>query len=269
MNVSVKELVADALRTAGLPSPVRIVNDADAEALAESRVGVIKGAHTALVVKIAGGLGSAVLHEGRVLSGARGFAGEIGHVPIDSIMQDGDTADPLALDGARRCSCGSKGHLQTIVSIAAAVDRLAPGLASRRGSYLAAIEEIERTVAEETIDAVMHELGVVLGRSLCTPVAMLNPDMIVLRPASFPSSRLVSGVLDVLRAALLDVPAVRLGSQAGLGQWMGAQGAALVVSDEYARPRVHNAQADWRSVPKLAAISPLPAQQPTKALSRV
>lgn len=263
-HVSVKQLIADALRAAGLPGAVRIVNDADAEAVAESRLGVVKDAHTALVVKIAGGLGAAVLHQGSVLSGARGFAGEIGHVPARSIVRD---AGLPAVDLLRTCSCGEQGHLQTIVSIAAAVDRLAPGLAARRGSYLAAIEHIEHTVSAAKIDAVMHEMGVVLGRALCTPVAMLNADMVVLRPSSFPSSRLVSGVLDELRAALIDVPAVRLGSHTEVGQWMGAQGAALAVSDEFARPRVRSAQADWRSVPRLPEIPPLPTR--SNALSRV
>ena len=119
------------------------------------------------------------------------------------------------------------------------------------------MKELEQTVPAKVTDLVMHETGVVLGRALCGPVAMLDPDIVVLRSQFFPSSRLSDGVLEELKAASLDVPVVKLGTDGERGRWMGAQGAALVVSDDYARVRIEHAQEDWRAVEPLQPVDPL------------
>lgn len=263
-NTSVKELITNALKDAGFSVPVTIVNDADAEALAETRLGVARNARTALVVKLAGGVGAAAVHEGQLLKGGHGFSGELGHMPVAVSLTDDRLRIPsrlptsvVALSPDLRCSCHLTGHLQTMVSAAAVADRLAPGLAEELGSYLAALEQIERTIHPTIIDLVMHELGQVLGRALCGPIAMLDPNIVVLRSIFFPTSRLVAGVIEELRAASLEAADVRLGTQGVRGRWMAAQGASLVVGDEYARPRIRRAQQDWRAVPSLEPTAPL------------
>jgi predicted NBD/HSP70 family sugar kinase len=263
-GTNVRRLFREALERAGFQIPLSITNDADAEAIAETRLGVAQRARTVLVVKLAGGVGAAVIHDGEVLSGARGFAGELGHVHVAVSIDDERLKLPptrsqmiVPLDPNLPCTCGVTGHLQTMVSTAAVVDRLEPGLAEQHGSYLAALAELETKVPSKVIDVLMHEIGIILGRALCGPVAMLDPDIVVLRSIFFPSSRLVDGVLHELRAASLEVPIVKLGTRADTGRWMGAQGAALFVGDRYARPRIQAARENWRTVPELKPVPPI------------
>lgn len=72
-----------------------LLNDADAAALAESRLGAGVGADPCAVVTLGTGIGVALIHSGTVLTGSRGTHGEFGHISI-------------ALDGAL-CFCGARG----------------------------------------------------------------------------------------------------------------------------------------------------------------
>ncbi|GAA4594123.1 putative NBD/HSP70 family sugar kinase [Actinoplanes octamycinicus] len=70
-------------------------NDATLAATAESRRGAAAGASVALHLRIEAGLGGAVVDGGRPVIGARGAAGEFGHMPFG--------------DPAVRCPCGARG----------------------------------------------------------------------------------------------------------------------------------------------------------------
>jgi glucokinase len=72
-----------------------LLNDADAAALAENRLGAGVGADPCAVVTLGTGIGVALIHGGTVLTGSRGAHGEYGHISI-------------ALDGAL-CFCGARG----------------------------------------------------------------------------------------------------------------------------------------------------------------
>jgi predicted NBD/HSP70 family sugar kinase len=254
-KVDVRELVGDALERSGFPRGVTIVNDANAEALAEWRCGNASGAHTALVIKLAGGVGAGVVHNGELMTGGHGFAGELGHVPVafsatDHRLKIAIEAPPnlAPLNPDAACDCGRTGHLQALISMGAVVDRLRPGLAREEGSYLRALDIINEDLGLELpsgemrrsalIDQVMHQVGALLGRALCGPVGTLDPDVVVLRSQFFPSQRLVHGVQEELSKAMLERPDVRLGTLSEAGRWMGAQGAALHAADLYVMPRV-------------------------------
>lgn len=87
-DVDLTELWPDAeIFTAG--------NDATLAATAESHRGAAAGAALALHLRIEAGLGGAVVEGGRPLIGARGAAGEFGHMPFG--------------DPAVRCPCGARG----------------------------------------------------------------------------------------------------------------------------------------------------------------
>lgn len=83
--------------------PVAVQNDVHAYALGELRHGAAKGASTAIVVAAGTGLGGAVVAGGRVLGGAHGFAGMLGHTLHH------------AAEGFR-CACGVEGHLECVAS---------------------------------------------------------------------------------------------------------------------------------------------------------
>lgn len=62
--------------------PVRVLNDANAAALAELWSGSAQGCEQAVVLTIGTGIGAGIIVNGRLLSGAHGFAGEVGHSVI-------------------------------------------------------------------------------------------------------------------------------------------------------------------------------------------
>jgi predicted NBD/HSP70 family sugar kinase len=81
--------------------PVRVVNDANAAALAELTFGE-QPATNLICVRVDEGVGAGLVLDGRLYTGSSFAAGEIGHVVVDP-------------DGTR-CACGKRGCLETEVS---------------------------------------------------------------------------------------------------------------------------------------------------------
>ncbi len=81
---------------------VEIENDANAAAYGEFVVGAGRGARDMFYVTIGDGIGGAIVLDGKLWTGASGFAGEVGHITIDN-------------DGIE-CECGNIGCLETVAS---------------------------------------------------------------------------------------------------------------------------------------------------------
>ncbi|WP_410643433.1 ROK family protein [Amycolatopsis sp. lyj-346] len=160
------------LMAARLGVPVEAIavdNDANLGALAES----IAGTGTELCYLGGGGtaVGGGFVSGGTILRGARGFAGEVGHIAVDP--------------SGERCSCGRTGCLETKANLAAVLraaaapgDPLhdpAPGVEGR----VALLKDRVRRGDQRALTAV-HELGVALGIALSTVVDVLDPDVVVL-----------------------------------------------------------------------------------------
>lgn len=62
--------------------PVRIMNDANACAVAEWRFGAGKGTENMIFLTFGTGLGAGLIIGGKLYSGTRGFAGEVGHIRL-------------------------------------------------------------------------------------------------------------------------------------------------------------------------------------------
>jgi glucokinase len=88
---------------------VFIENDANANALGEGFFGSAKGSEHYLLLTIGSGLGSGIVSHGRLITGARSMASDLGHYSIDS-------------ENGRPCACGNRGCAETIAS--------GPGLAA-------------------------------------------------------------------------------------------------------------------------------------------
>lgn len=80
--------------------PVRLDRDTVVAALGEHAFGAARGERDFLYVTISTGIGAAVFAEGRILRGADGLAGELGHIPVTEV-------DDV-------CTCGARGHLEAI-----------------------------------------------------------------------------------------------------------------------------------------------------------
>lgn len=81
--------------------PVRVENDANAAALAEHRFGAGRGCRDMVYLTMSTGVGGGVISDGRLVHGANGFAGELGHIPI--------------VRNGRRCHCRLRGCLEAYV----------------------------------------------------------------------------------------------------------------------------------------------------------
>jgi predicted NBD/HSP70 family sugar kinase len=160
-DVPLAERLADAL---GTSLPIAVANEADLGALAELRRGAAMGAQHVLFLSGEVGVGGGLIIDGQPLTGARGFAGEVGHMPVNP-------------DG-RTCRCGSVGCWETEVGEGALLRRAGhPPDAGR--------EEVEAVLSEaaaaspdvlEALDAV----GRWLGFGLAGLVNVFNPQVVVL-----------------------------------------------------------------------------------------
>lgn len=95
-DVPIGPRLADALG-----APVRIENDANAAVLAEARYGAGRGVADLLYLTMSTGVGGGVISGGRLVRGAFGAAGEVGHLPI--------------VPAGERCACGLRGCLEAYV----------------------------------------------------------------------------------------------------------------------------------------------------------
>ncbi len=77
-----QEVDAEHLFAEAVGLPVVLSNDANAGAMAERVNGVAQGIHSFAYLYFGAGLGLGMVHEGQLIGGAFGNAGEIGHVPV-------------------------------------------------------------------------------------------------------------------------------------------------------------------------------------------
>ena len=109
--------------------PVTLDNDATAAAIGEQRYGVAESLSSYVYLFIGEGLGAGLIVDGRPIKGARGMAGEIGHIPV--------------VPGGRSCYCGNRGCLERYVSRHA----LAEHLGLRGGRDLPALDPADPAIA--------------------------------------------------------------------------------------------------------------------------
>ena len=143
---------------------VHVANDADVSALAELHRGVAVGVAEVLSVWGEVGVGGGIVSRGELITGDAGFAGEVGHIPVNP--------------GGLPCGCGSIGCWETEVGEAALLRRA--GLPVDGGPP--AIETLlKRAAAGDAVTlAALQEEARWLGIGLAGLINVLNPGMVVL-----------------------------------------------------------------------------------------
>lgn len=161
--------------------PMRIENDANAAALAESDND--NGPDNVIFVKVSTGIGMGIVLAGKPVRGSRGHAGEIGHMVIDS--------------GGQLCSCGNRGCLETFASVPAVIRALEPVHGRLQPQDLARLLSSGNTAAERA----MQDAGNSIGRALAPVLAGLQIDRVVIDgPRQVPMDALIRGTLHQVRA---------------------------------------------------------------------
>lgn len=154
--------------------PVMAGNDANVAALGEMWKGGGKGAQNLVVVTLGTGVGGGIIINGKMLTGATGAGGEIGHIHVD------DTETEC-------CGCGNKGCLEQYAS-ATGITRLAKRkLAStqkdsvlRQGAISAKTVFDAVKTGDELAKEIATEFGEILGKGLAAIAAVVNPEAIVI-----------------------------------------------------------------------------------------
>ncbi len=206
-----------------------IDNDANCALVAESTTGALKGAQEALMVTLGTGIGGGILVRGRVLRGAEGFAGEVGHMVVDP-------SGPW-------CPCGRRGCWERFASgdalgrsarEAAGAGRLA-GALELAGGRVEDLRGEHVTAAAAAGDpgalAVMAELGWWVALGLANLTAVLDPPVIAIGGGLAAAGDCLFEPTRKAFRELLEGSAVRRVASlvpAALGERAGAVGAALI-----------------------------------------
>jgi predicted NBD/HSP70 family sugar kinase len=142
--------------------PVEIENDANCGALAELTWGAGRDCTNFAYIKAATGIGAGLVVDGRLLRGASGTAGEIGHTTLDE-------SGPL-------CYCGNRGCLETVASAQAILQLVGNGhpetLTLGRVIELAGQGDVR---CRRAISDAGREIGVAVA-GLCN---LINPERVI------------------------------------------------------------------------------------------
>ncbi|HOB05169.1 MAG TPA: ROK family protein [Propionibacteriaceae bacterium] len=219
-NLGLRDVPLSSLVTARSGHPVRLLNDADAALLGEHWLGAARGQDDVLMVTLGTGVGGAALVAGRLLRGAHGAAGEIGHA---TVKHDG-----------RTCACGGRGCL----------DRYASGRAlarygtRRSGTRVRTGTDVTFAArrGESWAMAAIGDLAGWLAIGLANAIALLDPALIVLAGGLGTAGEVVRGPV----AERLDCELQRRGvpgrppvTSAQLHSEAGAIGAAAYTSGRF------------------------------------
>ncbi|MDX1342009.1 MAG: ROK family protein [Reinekea sp.] len=159
-QLPLRQLLQDAL---GLPCYLNSFSSA--MALAEKQIGASFHAKNSLFVEIHNGVGSGLIINDELHSGAG--VGEIGHIQVD----------PLG----KHCVCGNFGCLETVVSDGAITLNYAFRAGETGNTTLSIKDVVSRAIdMEPTAIAVLKEAAAHLGSAIAMVVNVLRPDSIIL-----------------------------------------------------------------------------------------
>jgi predicted NBD/HSP70 family sugar kinase len=207
-----------ALLESRLGLPVLLDNDVNTLTIAEQLFGVGRGLAHFIVVTVGRGIGMGIVINGVVYRGARGGAGEIGHVQA---IADGPV-----------CWCGRRGCLEAVAAEPALVREV---LAST--GRLVAPEELAALAArDQRVARILEHAGMLVGRTISAMTTALDPERVVV---SGEGVRLGGSYLEAIRTGLAqgrtDSDAIELAIEPwGDEAW--ARGAATLVLRELFHP---------------------------------
>ena len=193
LAAALREVVGDGVRCT-------VDNDANCAALAEAHHGAAARAGSALYLTGTVGVGAGIVVEGRLLRGAAGFAGEVGHLPF---------GDPGA-----SCACGRHGCWETGVGLRALLDAVAMDAVGTPWQCARAVAECAADGDDVVIEGI-DRVGDRLGRGLASLSAVMDPAVVVLGGYFVPIAEwLVPAaerrLADDLSFADLQLPQIRL-----------------------------------------------------------
>lgn len=154
--------------------PCRGGNDVNVAGLGEMWRGGAKGYKNVVVVPIGTGVGAAIIVNGKVITGTRGAAGEVGHIHVDDEIQE-------------PCGCKAVGCVEQFSSATGLVRMAKKAIAEGKATTLCDLEEV---TAKDVIDAakagdavadeIFDKFCDYLGYSLAATAAVIDPEIFII-----------------------------------------------------------------------------------------
>lgn len=151
-----------------LSVPVRTENDANLAAFGEMWQGAGRGRRNLVMLTVGTGVGGGVIADGRIVTGAAGAGGEVGHMPM-----------PWHTDW--QCSCGKYGCLEVTASASGII---------RAAQAFPPFSQMETVTAKDVFDAaraghpearaVVEDAARCLGTAAAIITCVVNPEVIVI-----------------------------------------------------------------------------------------
>ena len=156
-------LAARVAEATGLPCAV--ANDVRAFAYAEAWFGAGRGKDPFALVTLGAGIGCGIVMGGQAISGARGAAGSVGHLPVDP--------------SGPSCEIGHPGCARALASTAGIVRAAAEHLGCEEKGL-----DLERLLDPELrrqagVDGVLRRAALAAGRVVGTLIAYVDPELVV------------------------------------------------------------------------------------------
>ena len=156
--------------------PVYVENDVNLGTLGEHTLGAGRGTKDMVGIFVGTGIGGGLILDGKLRSGFRHAAGEVGHMIV---MADGPV-----------CGCGKRGCLEAVASrtaierdirlgIAAGRESLIPKLIGDRGRLTSGVLDKALRKGDPLVMEVMSRVQWYLGLHAASMVNLIDPEMIV------------------------------------------------------------------------------------------
>jgi predicted NBD/HSP70 family sugar kinase len=146
-----------------LDRPIFAANESNCSAIAEMMWGAAVGHEDFVLFKIDLGVGGAIVHNGRVITGIAGGAGEFGHISIDP---SGDL-----------CRCGNRGCLELYASFNRPLEQI-----SRLVGRRVTMDDVIAMAEQGEVGALrmIEDTAEMAGRGLGIIGSILNPPLIII-----------------------------------------------------------------------------------------
>ncbi|MFD8812133.1 ROK family protein, partial [Streptomyces sp. NPDC059627] len=179
-RVPLAQLVEEATGT-----PTVIENDVRALTVAEQWFGAGVGVSIFALVTVGAGIGAGLSIGGRVVSGAHGVAGEIGHLPVSGVE--------------RVCTCGNTGCVEAVASTHAIAEQARQATGDPKLTMDDAVHLAH--AGDPTVRAVFARAGHAVGLALACVANLIGPERIIISGEGVASYDLFA---DHIRQAFVD-----------------------------------------------------------------
>jgi glucokinase len=233
-NMNVRDFALGPSLSSVLERPVLVQNDVRVGGYGEFRLGAGRGYRDLIAVFVGTGIGGCLVQGGRVVLGATGNAGEVGHIVVKA--------------GGPRCGCGQRGCMEALASRTAITRRITKAirkgiptvLAERIGRKSGRLKSGDLAEALATGDPVatreVRRAAYFLGLGLGSLMNVFGPEIIIIGGGV--TGALGAPFLDMVRVtarahALADPCRTMRIEPAALGDDAGILGAALLARERY------------------------------------